>query len=878
MIPPRLARALLALAARRADRDFLLKDLEEEMTRVAQHEGRAAARRWYRRQAWTSVLPLIGRRLATAAVSAPGLSRSDGLRQAVRWLVRHPHTAGATILTVALALGAAGAAGTILYGVALRPLPFPDEARVVHLWNTGPDFDPGRRLQRASIPVVSLQDLDDWRRASRTFTAISAYVSETYTMTGSGDARRVRGMRVGPDFDRVLGIRAAAGRMFSGDEFQPGRERAVILSHHFWLREFGGDPEAVGRTLTLDERAYVIAGVLPDLPVSFPGESHDVWVPLLAQPGVFWQHQRGTGWVTAVGRIDPAATPDAATDELSGIALQLARDFPSSNARKTGVATEPIREALLGDSRLAVLLVSWAILAVLLVAGANLVNLLMAQAEERRREFAVRRALGADSAALGRQVALEAILLAGVGGVGAALLLPLLVDAFIQMYPGSLPAAHLTPGVAGFGALAAMTLVAASLLALPQWRRTGRAARTIHIRATNRQTSTRADRRLRALLVAGQVAFSIVLMAAGVLLVRTLAHLASVDPGFRADGVLVFSVTPPASRYGAAGQTEAFYTAVLDTVATVPGVESVASAIGVPFVSSGWTFPVTPPGGGPERVLMRVNMTSPAFYDTLGIPIVQGRAFTEAEQRADTSVAMITASAVPLLPDPTRPVGQRVPYSGRQWEIIGVAGDVHQGSLSAAGAPQLILPWSLAGRRPQTVVVRVTSGDPMALLPAIRARVAQLDSAVPIADPRRLTDVVGATLADERFRAVLVAALAVIALLLAALGVYSVTAYAVSVQAREHGVRLALGASPGSVRRRVLSSAIRPAVAGVIVGLAVTTVGGTVASGFLYGVDANDPWTLTGSAGVLLAVAAAAALGPARRAGRADPSALLRAD
>jgi putative ABC transport system permease protein len=845
MRPPRLSRVVVGFATRRADRDFLLKDLEEEMSRVAGRKGAKAARRWYRRQVWTSIVPLVARRLSTATAGAPGGTTGDVLRQAVRWLTRHPRTAGATIVTLALALGAAGAAGSILYGVALRPLPFPDEARVVHLWNTGPDVDMSRRLSKASIPVVSLQDLEDWRRASRLYDAISGYVSETYTLTGNGDARRVRAMRVGLDFDRVLGIRAALGRMFTADEFQSGREHTVVLAHQFWLREFGGDPSVVGRTLSLDEQPYVIAGVLPDLPVSFPGEPHELWVPLIAQPGVFWQHQRGTGWVTAVGRVDAATTVAAATEELSGIALQLAQEHPSSNARRTGVAAEPVREALLGDSQLVVSLVSWAILAVLVVAAANLVNLLMAQAEERRREFAVRRALGADSAVIARQVGIEALLLAASGGTAAMLLLPVLITAFIGVYPGTLPAEHLSPGAVGFGAVAVLTLGAALLLALPQMRHLGRSARTIQIRATNRQTSSRADRRVRSTLVAAQVAFSIVLMAVGGLFVQTFARLASVNPGFSSDGVLVFSATPPASRYGAPGQTEAFHRAVLDTASSIPGVTSTAMAIGVPFVTSGWSFPVTPPGApADQRVLVRVNMTS----------------------------------AVPLLPDPTRPIGQRVPYSGRQWEIIGVAGDVHQGSLSAAGAPQLILPWSLAGRRPQAIVVKVAGGDPLALLPAIRARVAQLDPAVPIAQPRRLSDVVGDTLADERFRAVLVAALALVAVLLAARGVYSVTAYAVSLQEREHGVRLALGATPGTVRRTVLTNAMRPSIVGVLVGSAATTVAGKLAAGFLFGGDAGDPWTLAGSAGVLLVIATMAALAPARRAGRSDPAALLRAD
>ncbi len=877
MTPPRLARALLSMATRPADRAFLLKDLDEELAQLTAERGPSAARRWYWRQAITSMVPLLARRAGAASRLSSQRPAGDDLRQALRWLARHPRTAGAVIATLGLALGAAGAAGAVLYGLAARPLPFPDEARIVHLWTTGPDLA-SARPSRASIPVVSLQDLDDWRRASRLFSAVSGYVSETYTLTGHGDARRIRAMRVGPDFDRVLGVQVHAGRAFTADEFQPGRERVVVLTHQFWLREFGGDPAAVGRTIMFDEQPYLIAGVLPALSVGFPAEAHDVWVPLIAQPGVFWQHQRGTGWLTAVGRVQADATSDAAAAELTAVAQQLAQTYPASNARRTGVTAEPIRVALLGDSRSVAALIAAAILAVLLVAAANLVNLLLAQSEERRREFSVRRALGAGPALLRRQVGIESLLLAAIGGGVAMGLLPLLVRGFVAAYPAALPAAHLAPGGVVFGALAVLTALAALVLALPQMRHAGRAA-MIQIQASNRQTGTRADRRVRSALICAQVAFSIVLMTAGVLLMRTFVRLASVDPGFRSEGVLVFSATPPGSRYGAAGQTTAFHRAALEAVSTIPGVQSAALAIGVPFVSSGWSFPVTPPGrSAEERVMVRVNITSHQYYDVLGIPVLRGRALTEAEQASDAAVAMITESAVALLPDPSAPVGQRVPYSGRQWEIVGVVGDVHQGSLSAAGAPQLILPWSQAGRRPQTMAVRVSSGDPLAVLPAIRARLAEIDPAVPVAEPRRLEDVVSATLSDERFRAVLVAGLAAVALLLAALGVYSVTAYAVATREREHGVRLALGASPAELGRSVVSGALRPAAAGVVLGIAASVAGGRLVSGFLYGVEAGDPWTLGSAAIVLLSVAALAALAPARRAARIDPAALLRAD
>lgn len=873
MTPPRLARAIVALFARRADCRFVLSDLDEEFARHVAEGGAGAARRWYWRQALTSALPLAGTRLRSRVRGGRRrLIAADDWRQAARSLARRPRTAACAALTLALALGAAGAAGVIVYGLVVRPLPYRDEGRVVHLWPRDPQAPP--RASRAHVPASSFQDIEDLRRASRTAAAVSAYVAASHILTRDGVAREVDAMRVGRDFDRVLGVVPALGRAFVADNFSDGAHRKVLLTASFWRREFGGSPAAVGQSLVLDDRAYEIVGVLPDLAVPFPPDAHDIWVPLIAEPGVFWQNQRGTGWLSAIARVRPEVSVEAAESEWTSIALSLRERYPDSNEHRAGVVAAPIRDAIAGDARPVVLLLAGAIGAVLLVAAGNVTNLLLAQAEQRRREFAIRQAVGAAASRLRAQIVVEMFMMAAAGAAAGAVLVPVLIRAFLALYPEPLPAGQLalSPGM-----LAPLMLTAgglAAVLALPQIAQ----ARRFQLSALqgSRHTGGPRERRMRAMLIAGQVAFSVVLLACGIAFARTAMRLASIEPGFRPAGVLTLRVVPSGVRYANGAATRAYYEQVLAALEAIPGVRSVAMAIGVPFVSTGWSFPVTPPGGtAADRVSVRVNMASPGFYETLGIPITRGRALTGAEQRADAPAAIINEAAVRLLPGSGDPVGQRVPYSGRMWEIVGVVGNVRDRGLQRDGAPWLVLPWSGAGRRPQTVVVRA-DGDPMALAPEIRRRLAAIDPLVPVADIRRLDDVVDDTVAGERFRAVLVAVLAAVAMVLSALGVYSVTAYAVARGRREHGVRLALGAPPSVLMARVLAGSLRPALAGAAFGgVSAWLLAGAIQP-LMHGVEARDPRALAAVVVALVALAVAAGIAPAVRAGRIDPVSAMK--
>ncbi|HEX5217738.1 MAG TPA: ADOP family duplicated permease [Vicinamibacterales bacterium] len=863
---PRLSRTLLRLAAPAVARADVLGDHDVEFARVAHARGIAAARRWSYWQAARSSAPLLWMRVRHAALSTVSPGWLDDAAQAWRALTRHPRIAIVCVTTLAVALSATLAATSILERAVLHPLPFPDAGRIVRLWSTGPDM--------ADVRSTGLLDVDDWRAASRTMAAISAYTAQSATLTGRGEARQLDAMRVGRDFDRVLGVRAAHGRLFDPSEFIRGNERALILTDGFWRREFGGDPTVVGRTLTLDDEPWRIVGVLEPMSVVYPAPKYDVWMPLIARENAFWERARETGWVTAVGRLGPATTLEQAGQELSAIAKRLAAQYPKSNGRRQGVGLNRVEDDITETSGPVLFLITGAIGAVLVVAIGNLINLLLAHGERRRREFAVRLALGANPARLRRQTGLESLIVTVAASSLALAAAPSLVSGFRSLYPADLPgaaASSMTPPQL-WVALAGVA-VSTMLLAWPQRRFTRVASRDGALRASQRGTVAGHGR---GALIAAQSALSVVLLVLAIVFIRTLSGLAAITPGFDPHGVLVFGLTPSPSKFGSAAAAGQFYDDVLTAVRAVPGVKSAGFGIGVPFVSAGWGFGVTRPGSSAPAILVGVNAISSGYLETLRMPLVSGRFPTDDELRGESTI-LINEAAVKLMPNPGPAIGQRVPYSGRTWEVVGVIGDVREGRLDREGRPWLVLPWKQAGSRPQTMVVR-TDGDPLAMVPSIAAVIHQLDDAAPLAGLRRLSDVVDESVAAQRFRAIVVSALGVVAAWLAAIGVYSVTAFAVARQERENGVRLALGESTAALSRRVVISAVVPAAIGAVAGLGVAWAAARWVQTLLYNTDVRDPLTLAAAAAALVAIAVLAAMPSARRAARIDPTIALRAD
>jgi predicted permease len=508
----------------------------------------------------------------------------------------------------------------------------------------------------------------------------------------------------------------------------------------------------------------------------------------------------------------------------------------------------------------------------MIVGCANIGSLLAASGASRQREFAIRSAIGAGRLRLARQIAAETVMLCVAAALLSLALFPALVRAFLALYPSPLPRA-VPEGMSVAMALPALTLgaVVAVLLTIPQLLRIVRLRSSEDLNGV-RTISTRGERATRGILVGLQVALSFVLIAAGISFVRTVSRLYSVDPGYRSEGVLVFSLSPsPLQQSGEAAVQ--FYRQAVEAIREMPGIVAAGSAVGVPMTSYGWQFGIRPPGTTTD-VLVAVNLVSPGYLDTLGIRLHEGRLLTNEDQNRGTGVAMINDQLARVLGGNV--VGRKFPYSGAMWEIVGVIEGVRQVRPRDEPRPELFIPWHMAGRRPQSIVVR-TEGDPLALLPAITAKVHAIDPSAPLTDVARLDDRLRDAVGLDRFRAVVLASLSAIAVVLAALGAYSVTAFSVARRSREYGMRLALGERPSSVGRRAIVTAILPAALGIAAGMAITLAGAQRVQTFLYGVTAADPATIMGTTAILLVIAVLSASPSARRAASIDPVlALLR--
>jgi predicted permease len=784
------------------------------------------------------------------------------LAQGLRFIRRHPWTAATVVVTLTVALAASIATWSIVHDVVIAPLPFPSADHVVTVRVTGPTI-------ARSVRSTSRPNFEDWRERAKAFEALAAWATVDLRLIERGSPRQVQALRVTSGYDRVLGLQPVFGRVFVETDYVP-EPRVAVLTHRFWVSEFASNPAAVGQFLKLDDRSYEIVGVLPKLDLDYPLDRHDFWIPLVARQGAFWENSRETGWLAVVGRVRSNTTVGAAQAELSTIARAHAEQYPANRGKTEGELT-PIRNQIVGPVEPMLVLLAAALAAVLLIACGNIANLLMASLAARRREFAVRAAIGAGGWRLARQVLGETTLLCVVATGGAIVIAPVLIRAFLALYPGRLPRV-VDPALDGATMLAAaaFALFAIALLGLPQAWHAARTAVRTGLGGMTRTTAGPGDRALRSVLVTAQVAVSFVLIVAGVAFVRTLDRLTNVDTGFDAGGVLTFTV-PPSSNLRSGGAVLGFYDEVVNSIRAMPEVKAAGAAVSAPMMTGGWSFGIRPPGA-PADILVGVNLTTPGYFEALGIRLVDGRFLTEEEQRTSRGVAMVNERLAKLLGG--RVVGTQFRYSNVNWEIVGVVEAVRRVRPRDEPSPELIIPWHMAGPRAQTIVVQ-TTGDPLALLPAVTAAVQRIDPTAPLTDATRLEDRVREAVALERFRATLLSSLAGIAVLLAALGVYSVTAYAVARRAREYGIRLALGERPASIGVRALRTALIPAVVGLLVGVAIAVFSAAWIESFLYNVRGADPATLSASAAALVALALAAGASSARRAATIDPVATL---
>ena len=793
----------------------------------------------------------------------------EQLRRASRVLARSPGYAITAIVVLALGVGATATVYGVLQGVVLNPLPYRDADRVV-------------RVIESKLPVfprfsVSPGNFSSWQKDSTSFDAMAGYSSVSYNLTGREQPVRLRGMTVTPRFFEVLGVPAASGRTIAAGD-AAGDAQPVVLSHGAWMTHFGGSPDVIGRPVTLNDASYTIAGVMPPR-FDFPSPNVDLWTVWRVTAEEATQH--GGHYIGVIARLADGVSVEAAHTELDGIAAQLERALPDSNLGWRTIV-EPLPDALLGDARTRLLMLLGGVGLVLLISGANIASLTVVRATGRLQEFAVRRAQGATSWHVARQLVAEGLVLSLVGGTLGVLLAALALPAVRAIAPAGIPRID---QVALDGRIAAMA-VALSLVVgvlaslLPTWFAARRTV-ALDLREGGRGTLGGGRARSRAALVVAEVALATVLLVGAGLLGRSLLKLTGVDPGFRSDGAVLTLMALPEARYADVVARRAFFERLVDRVGALPGVQAVGVTQSFPIVSDYvLSFeiqgqPEAPAGEAPSANYYSV---SPGYFAASGVPLVRGRSFSDAD-RADSAPVMLVSSAFAAKHFPQGDaIGQRVKASnGRdQWsEIVGIVGDVRQYGLAQDVSAQMYVPMAQDPFASMRLVARV-SGDPASHAKAITAAVLEIDGDQPVGPILTLEEVVADSLATQRFSMLLVLTFAVSALALAAVGLYGTIAYTVSQATQEIGIRKALGAQAGTLLRQVLAGGLRLGALGLAIGIALSLMVGRTLEGFLFGVEPYDPLVLIGVASLLLAVAALATLVPAWRASRMDPMWALR--
>lgn len=799
------------------------------------------------------------------------------LNVAVRALLKRPAFSGVAVVTLALGLGANIAIFTVVNAVLLRPLPYPDSDRIVTLRHHAPGLD---LPELQSSPGL----IDLYRDGARTLTRLGGYEAGDRNLTGSGRPERVRVVAVTPEVFDILAVSPERGRPFAEGDAQPNAPPVVILTHALWQSRFGGRPEVVGTHLDLDGQRAEIVGVMPRQ-FAFPDPDTRLLIPLWLDPARGF----GTFGTRAVARLAPGVTLGVAQQEVTDLQRRIPERFPDITPALLGqfgwsATVEPLRDVVVRDISRPLWILFGTVGLVLLVAGANVANLLLVRAEGRQREVTVRSALGATGWRLAGTFVAESTVLALAGGVAGLLLAAAGVSLLVAYGPADLPRLHevrMDGVVMAFAA--GITVVAGLVLGLLPAAGLSRRPLAALLRDASRgSTAGRGRHRVRQLLIVGQVAMALVLLVGSGLMLQSVARLGAVDPGFRADGLLTTGVSLGAQPDRARAVT--FYHRVLDEAATLPGVVSVGAANGLPIAATGMngsSFDIESRPTADDAVppVVMYQAVTAGYFETLGMPLLEGRRPERVDAEARRPVVWVNRTFARQFLD-NRALGERIRIADDAWlEIVGVVGDVRTFGLREDVRPMAYLPIGTSLPSVAVDVMQIvvrTAGAPAALVPALRAAVDRVDPSVPLTVARTMDEIVAASLAEMSFTMTLLAIAAGVALVLGVVGLYGVISYIVSQRTGEIGLRAALGAQPGDLRRMVLWQGLGVALAGVVVGLvAASAVTGLMAS-LLFDVSARDPLTFGAVALVLMFVSALATYLPARRAAGIDPLHALR--
>ena len=798
---------------------------------------------------------------------------------ALRNLRKYPLFSAVAVLTLALGIGANTAIFTVVRGVILRPLPYPEPDRLMMLWTYNP-------RQGFDKDVGTYPNFEDWRQQSRSFERMSAYFGASMTLTGSGDPSQVRGARVTHEFFDTLGVAPGWGRGFTAAHGRAGGERVVVLAHRFWMRRFGADPAIVGGTIMLNGVSHEVLGVMPET-FLYP-ETAEFWVPL-APVGQFEElfTARGSYWLTIVGRLKAGITRSAAQSEMDAIASRL-EAYPANAG--IGIRLVPVHEEIVGDVRRPLLILLGAVSLVLLIACANVANLLLTRAAGRQRELAIRAALGAGRLRLVRQMLTESTLLGLIGGAGGLLLAAWSMDLLRGLAPVGVPRLSeigIDWRVLAYAALASLAtgLFFGMVPALHAARRDSGA----QLREGGRTGGDGAGgRRLRVALAVGELALALMLLVGAGLLVRSVIALNSQDAGFATSRVLALGLDLPRTRYADDDRVIAFYDQLIERLSALPGVESVGAGSSLLLSRLPGSAAISIEGRPPlpddaRNIPVPYDTVTPGFFSTLQIPLRRGRMLTDGDSATSQPVVLVNESFVRRFFPGEDPIGRRVTFgdpaqADTRWQtIVGVVGDTKRGGFEREPWAETYFPMRQAATGRMLVFLR-TAGDPVTVAGAAQRAVWALDPNQAVASVRTVEEMLAQADANRRFTTLLLGIFAAVALVLAAIGVYGVLAYATAQRTQEIGIRMALGADRGMVLRMILAGGVKIAGAGLILGMAGALAVTHVLSGLLFGIGPRDPLTFILVPALLFLVALVACWIPARRALRVEPVLALRGE
>jgi putative ABC transport system permease protein len=804
------------------------------------------------------------------------------VRYGLRMLWKNRVFASVTILALSLGIGANSAIYSVVDAVLLKPLPFADQEQLMVVW---------KRDTTANNPFVelSVSEFLDWQKQNGVFENVAAMPTTVYgygyTVTGRGEPFQVESARVSASFFPTLGAQAALGRTFTEEEDRPGAMPTVVLSHRLWKNHFNGDPQVVGQQVTLRGVNYTIIGVMPQ-EFEFP-KGADVWAPLTASMSQRAIENRGAVFLQAVGRLKPGVTVEQANAELNTITARLSHQYPETNAEGHQVVITPLAQHIFGNARPALHLLLAASLLLLLIACGNIANLLLARATARQREIAVRAALGASRSRLLRQFLTESLVLAFIGGTCGILLAFWLVNLLIYLAPADIPRIEtvaINGTVAAFTCL--ITLLTVAVFGIVPALSTSK----IDLNESLKETTTkvagaRQSRRLRSALVIGEVAITLMLLIGANLIGRSFLNLRQVPLGFDPQNVLTMQLSLQGQKYREASARQDFFKQLLERVESHPGVVAAGAVLIRPLEGTiGWDMPYATEGQTPDEAnrnaVPNYQVITPRYFRAMSIPLIKGRDFSENDSEESQGVVIISETMARRIFAPgSDPIGQRIKLEPSDPEsawrtVVGVVSDVRYRELGDVRF-DVYVPYRQSPVVFRYLIIR-TSSDPQAFAPMVRLEVAALDPTQAVTDVKTMEQLVARSLSRPRFNMILLSFFALLAALLASIGIYGVMSYSVTQRTNEIGIRMALGAQRRDVLKLIVNHGLKLSLIGIGLGAVGAFLLTRVMTSLLFGVSATDPLTFILVGAFLLTVALLACYLPARRATKIDPLVALR--